>query len=410
MNRILSLLLVLTIAALAPKLQAAPPSTNPVVLDSGEAFGEQGWSVDISGNLAIVGAPFYNGGQAFIFDVNTGQLLHRLTPRDPQANALFGFSVAIDDGLAVVAAGQRNVAYTFDVNTGMQLQRLVPPQIVYNHFVRSVDISDGRAILGVPLAQSSGSFPQDAGAAYLYDARTGSLLRQFNGPTTAFKREFGSNVAIEGNTLAIRSASDFGRDDLRVYDATTGQLQWSYGYGTNGQQLQVKDIAIDNGVVVVGAGTSVFDMPTALVLDRSSGSVLNRIDTRVPNLNDGYKSQLDVSGNRLVVGSWGTYHEPYGYYVGDVHIFDLTSGNHLGSVANPLPSSLDDFGFAVAIEGDRLIVGAPSESSNRGLTFSYLIPEPATATYLLVVALVATGLRFRVISSPTAQPLSFPGQ
>src|SRR4051794_36233344 len=241
-------LIVLILAALAAKLQAATPAgANGIILDSGDSAGEQGWSVDIDGNLAIVGAPFFQGGHAFIFDVNTGQLLQRLTARDPQADDLFGFSVAIDNGLAVVASGQSNSAYIFDVNTGQQLQKLVPPQIPNTRFVRSVDISGGRAVLGVPDAQSAGPFPQDAGAAFLYDARSGNLLHQFNGPTTGFKCNYGAKVAIEGNTLAISSPSDFTRDDVQVFDAASGQLQWSYGYNTNGQQLGVKDIAIDAG-------------------------------------------------------------------------------------------------------------------------------------------------------------------
>jgi outer membrane protein assembly factor BamB len=376
-------------------LQAAA-DPDSVVLDSGDAAGEQGWSVDVSGDLAIVGAPFYNGGHAFIFDVNSGQLLHRLTPEDPSANALFGFSVAIDDGLAVVASGQRNAAYIFDANTGQQLRKLTPISNA-NHFVRSVDISNGVAVLGVPQAPSSGPFPRDAGAAFVYEALSGNLLHRFNGPTTFAKRQFGSRVEIEGQTLAISSPSSFTRHDVQVFDALTGQFQWSYGYATTGQQLEVKDIAIDDGFVVVGAGGFGFDMPTAIVLDRVTGTELHRIDTRVPNLNDEYKSQLDVSGNRLVVGSWGTYYAEHGgYYVGDVHIFDVLSGDYVGGVANPFPTSLDNFGYSVAVEGNRLIVGAPAEDSGRGLAYSFvLVPEPATASLTLISVVACIPLRLR---------------
>ena len=195
--------------------------------------------------------------------------------------------------------------------------------------------------------------------AYLYNAQTGGFLRQFTGPVTSGKSEFGRTVAIEGNTIAIRSPGNFNRDDVRVYDANTGSLQWSYGYGTTGQAQYFRDIAIDGGVVVVGAARYRSKCAYALVLDRSTGALQNTIDTQVPNENDDFKIDLDVSGNRLVVGSWGTYQAPYGSFVGAANLFDITSGGFLGSITNPFPTGGDDFGFAVALEGDRLIVGAP---------------------------------------------------
>jgi hypothetical protein len=104
--------------------------------------------------------------------------------------------------------------------------------------------------------------------------------------------------------------------------------------------------------------------------------------------------QLDVSGDRLVVGSWGTLHNGK-YYVGDAHVFDVNSGQFLGSVANPSQSGGDDFGFAVAIEGNRLIVGAPSENSSSGMTYSFfLVPEQSMAS-LLILTLLGLPRRLR---------------
>jgi outer membrane protein assembly factor BamB len=392
MSRIPLLVTAFILACLAPELPAVPPSpTNPqwVALDAGTMQPELGWAVDISGDRAIVGAPFLSGGSAYVFDVNTGQLIRRLVPNDPSADALFGFSVAIDDNLAVISAGQRSAAYIFDVKTGQQLHKLQPTD---NTFVRSVDISEGLAVLGLPFEPSAEPFPREAGAAFVYDARAGDLLYRLNGPTHDVKREFASTVAMEGTTLAISSPTDFPREDVYVYDAPTGRLQWTYGYTTTGQPLDVKDIAIDGDIIAVGVGLSVFDMPEALVLDRQTGELLNRIETRIDNPNDTDKSQLDVSGNRLVVGSWGTFYEEDGYFIGDVHVFDVNSGDYLGSVANPRPAGGDEFGFAVALERDRLIVGAPGE----GATYLFhLIPEPSTTALLLVVTMAGLVLRRR---------------
>jgi outer membrane protein assembly factor BamB len=398
MRLILKLLTTFVLGFFASNLHAALPIAGDpkwVALGADASLREQGWSVDISGDLAIVGAPFLFGGSAFVFDVNSGSLIHQLKPSDPISDALFGFSVAIDNDLAVISASQRNAAYVFDVTTGVQLNKLVPPQNGFNYPVRSVDISNGRAVLGVPLAQSSEPFSRDAGAAFVYDARGGNLLYQIDGPTNAFKREFGSTVAIEEHTLAVSSPSDAEQHDIKVYDARTGKLQWSFGYATTGRRLQVKEIAVDNELIVVGAGASVFDMPEALVLDRSSGALLNRINTRVQNLNDGYKNQLDVSCGRLFVGSWGTFYEDTGDYVGAVNVFDVSSGDYLGRIVNPSPIAGDYFGYSVAVDGNRLVVGSPGEN----MTYSFLIvPEPSIGSFLLILAVAAVPIRLRFAS------------
>ncbi|MEN0110874.1 MAG: hypothetical protein AAF805_09130 [Planctomycetota bacterium] len=79
-----------------------------------------GQSVAISGGMALVGAPLLPGdrfreGAAYLFDVATGQRLDRLAPNAASDN-YFGFAVAMDGGVAVVAAKQpgAETAYLYD--------------------------------------------------------------------------------------------------------------------------------------------------------------------------------------------------------------------------------------------------------------------------------------------------------
>lgn len=374
---LIAALLFLLVIDLPSQVEASIGASAPTVLDSGDAFGEQGWAVDVSGNVAIVGAPFYQGGNAFLYDVTTGELLHRLRASDSSADSLFGYSVAIDGDLAVVASGQRNAAYVFDVQTGRELHRLTPTGD-RNDFIRSVDISDGIAVLGAPTVEFGGIAASDYGAAFVYDARTGSLMNRINGPTSFAKRNFGAFVSVDGGDVAVASLSSFSRNDVIVYDAVSGAERWTYGYTTTGQDFTAKDVVIKDGVVAVGVGTgSLFGMPKAIVLDQQDGSVLNELDILRPNENERYRTQIDVSGDRLVVGSWGTFYEDVGYYVGDVYSFDISTGEFLGGLPNPFPVAGDSFGFGVAMDGNRLVVGAPDVGDNRGLAYAYiLVPEP----------------------------------
>ena len=43
----------------------------------------------------------------------------------------------------------------------------------------------------------------DAGAAYIFDATTGNLLRTLNNPTPAATDLFGRSVAVSGSTVVV---------------------------------------------------------------------------------------------------------------------------------------------------------------------------------------------------------------
>ena len=107
----------------------------------GDTFGE---SAAISGNYAIVGAPFEDSsaedvdqGKAYIFDVTTGLLVHTLDNPNvyayTQINDQFGYNVGISGNYAIVGAryedsvnieDNQGKAYIFDVTTGLLVHTL----------------------------------------------------------------------------------------------------------------------------------------------------------------------------------------------------------------------------------------------------------------------------------------------
>ena len=136
-----------------------------------------GWSIDVSGDRAIVGAPYAirdrrnNAGAVYILDTSTGERLHELEPsfRTPFAFlGNFGESVAIDNDRALVGVRQEQrrsdklqdrpgAMYLFDAATGERLQRIVgdavgqEPLLGNNAFGTDVAISGSTAVVGVPV-------------------------------------------------------------------------------------------------------------------------------------------------------------------------------------------------------------------------------------------------------------------
>ena len=350
----------------------------PLVLQDTTVLSSQGWSIDTSGNLAIVGAPYDSGGYALVYNIETGEQLYRLQANDTVLNDHFGFSVAIDGNRAIIGArgddSARGSAYVFDLSTGQQIRKLTAANRVSNtQFGLSVDISGDLAVVSTPYNRSTGG---QFGSLSVFNIQTGRELYQLDGEEGDLF--YGISVALEGDTLVKGEPASFDRSRIQVFDAFTGQMRWSYGYPEGGTRFDPKDIEIDGDLIAVGLGSSTYDMPEVVVLDRVTGTLLNRIDTRIDRENDVYKRDIDLSDGRLVVGSWGTYNPNLdSYFVGGATVFDALTDELIASLRTPHPEAHGDFGYAVAIEGGHVLIGAPGEDSNQGIVYSYAIPEPA---------------------------------
>jgi hypothetical protein len=156
-----------------------------LIASDGVAGDEFGFSVGISGNHAIIGAPsiFNKGtGSAYVFDASNGQELLKLTAADAVAGNRFAQSVAISGNLAIVGApGTTNLAgsvYLFDITTGEQLKK-ISSTTEYEGFGLDVDIFQDKAIVGAPYYIGIRGVP--AGSAYVFDVtRTTALSGDFN--------------------------------------------------------------------------------------------------------------------------------------------------------------------------------------------------------------------------------------
>ena len=144
----------------------------------GAEFDRFGRSVSLSGNMALVGAYLdddngTNSGSAYLFDVTTGNLLQKLKASDGAADDRFGFSVSLSGNMALVGSrldddngSNSGSAYLFDVTTGNLLQKLTPLDgAAGDQFGFSVSLSGNTALVASYLDDDNGT---DSGSAYLF--------------------------------------------------------------------------------------------------------------------------------------------------------------------------------------------------------------------------------------------------
>ena len=153
--------------------------TAKLLPNDGAAADRFGNSVAISGTTAVVGAPLDddsggNSGSAYLFSTTTGLQTAKLLPNDGAPFDWFGYSVAISGTLALVSAPfdddngtQSGSAYLFDTTTGQQIAKLLPSDgAAGDEFGWAVALSGAT---GVVAAWRDGDNGGNSGSAYAFD-------------------------------------------------------------------------------------------------------------------------------------------------------------------------------------------------------------------------------------------------
>jgi hypothetical protein len=170
-----------------------------------------GYSVDINGNYAIIGAPgtVSSQGKSYIYNVTTGALVYTLDG----SSGSFGRSVAVNGSYAIVGApftgALEGTAYIYNVTTGALVYTLTNPNAFgtssADQFGTSVDINGNYAIVGAP--DEDGTGENGIGIAYIYNVTTGALVHTIPNPNPVFGDwdgdNFGAAVSITGNFATV---------------------------------------------------------------------------------------------------------------------------------------------------------------------------------------------------------------
>jgi hypothetical protein len=329
-----------------------------------------GASVAVSGNNVVVGAfndntGASNAGSVYIYDAATGNLLHTLNNPTPASYDRFGCSVAVSNNIVVVGANQDDTgardagsAYIFNAITGNLLSTLAnPTPAAGDSFGNSVAVSGNTVVVG--------AYFQSAGVAYLFDTATGNLSHTLANPSPAASDLFGSSVAVSGNTVVVGTPNDDSgagnAGSAYIFDVTEGNLLHTLANPSpTGSDYFGDSVAVSGNIVVVGVpedDLNASDTGSACFFDATSGNLLQTLANPTPAAYDYFGTSLAVSGNTLVVGVPSD--DTGANNAGSAYIFNAATGNLLHTLANPSPAAEDNFGNSVAVSGNTIVVGTP---------------------------------------------------
>ncbi len=179
-------------------------------------------SISISGDIVVVGAPGVSDagccwGAAYVFNATTGQQIHKLQSDDIAAEDWFGYSVSVSGNMAIIGAtgdddlgGYSGSAYLFNIPTGEQLRKLnADDGAAEDYFGHAVSISGNVAMIGAPQYFASGD---NTGKAYFFDVQSGIQLQKIMADDGAAGDRFGEPVCV-GGEYAIAGATGSGWEE-----------------------------------------------------------------------------------------------------------------------------------------------------------------------------------------------------
>ncbi|MEO1497987.1 MAG: FG-GAP repeat protein [Planctomycetota bacterium] len=335
----------------------------------GQPLDSFGISVALGEGIALIGASEddnsagFDAGAAYLFDTATGAELAKLAPNDPDEGTVFGESVAIDGGTAIVGAvvgngvaGATGAAYLFDVATGTQTAKLVAADgATFDFFGGAVALSDGTALVGSRFDDDAGDA---SGSAYLFDTTSGTQLAKLTANDAAAGNQFGGSVAVSIGVALIGSPrSDDAGDDsgaAYIFDASTG-AQLSRLTPTDAAAFDRfgQSVDVDGGVALVGSpGVNDFT-GAAYLFDANTGVQLARLAAIDAQAGDFFGRSVAIEGGFALVGSFRENDN-----AGAAYVFDVATGTQLAKLTAADTEEGDNFGFDVDLNGGTAILSS----------------------------------------------------
>jgi hypothetical protein len=325
---------------------------------TGNSAEQFGFSVAISTNYAVVGAPYYDQvvptaqtdqGRVYFYALNGTNWIADGWVTTGDANDLNGYDVDIDGTYCIVGsmgAGGTGAAYVYERNAiSWEMAggtALTPSNAGVDDFGASVAISGNIAVVGAPLSDV-GVHP-DAGSAYVYERSTTGGLHWgtltftedaiLNESTLKDNAQFGYSVDITqipnvaGSTIIVGAPNAGGV----VYFFTGSGITWTqvagltptdtvasdyfgFAVGINGPYALVGAYAdADKGA---GAGSAYsFEYKFGTWTQTVTGSKLLAPDGAA---GDSFGGSLKLSGSYAIIGSGSRRNGPIN--VGKVYLF-----------------------------------------------------------------------------------------
>lgn len=310
----------------------------------------------------------------------TYTLQTKLTALDGADEDQFGFSVAISDQTLVVGVPfdddngfDTGAIYMYKYGSSIWKGTKLTGGDRGDELGYSVAVSGNTIVVGDSYDHENGLL--SSGAAYVYRYDGGSWKEtKLSASDRAIRDQFGSSVAVSGDTIVVGALGD----DDNVYNSGAVYIYRYDGSAWNETKLKSSDgaedgwfghsVAVSGDTVVVGAPFQ--HLAGAAYVYKYDGRDWKETKLSASDADGGnyFGYSVAVSGNTIVVGDPRADYDN-GLSSGAVYIYRYDGRTWNETKLNA--SDADDgaeFGYSVAISGDTVVVGSPSDDEHGPLS------------------------------------------
>ena len=365
-----------------------------------------GWSVDLDGNTAVVGAPRqtnengYRAGAAYVY-TRSGEywlLEQRLVSPDPSAvNDRFGYRVSVSGDTLLVSArfdddlgSNSGAAYVYTRSVGawsFQQKLNASDGEANDHFGISIQVNSDWAFIGTPndSYDIDGDSIEEAGvgSVYVFQLSDGSWSEVSKLQTSDAHegQDFGADISVSGDTVIIGARKDnevaegagAGYVFTRSGNSWTQQAKLTASDGLATDFLG-KSVSISGDTVILGApngcvlGSPFTSCQTidlyagnkayVFVRDGDLWTEQAKLTSSTGDIGD-FFGESTIFDDTVIIGADGD--DDFGLDSGAAYLFTRTDGVWTESAKFYAPDAQDNewFGAHVAMDGDSVIVAAP---------------------------------------------------
>jgi hypothetical protein len=383
---------------------AASLSTEVAKLRAADAssLDRFGHAVAVTAGVVLVGAPFdddegVDSGSVYVFTGSDGSWSQqtKLTAEDGEPVDRFGFSLAVSEDTAVVGAPfedasderlDAGAAYVFTGgdDSWSQQAKLAPlDRDARDGFGRAVAVDADTALVGAPF--DDGEELTDAGSVYVYRRSSGAWGQEakLTAEDGDSRHGFGESVAVSGDTAVVGAQfdDDNGFDAGAAYVFVRDEEEWRLETKLTAEDGGAADffgsaVDVDGDTVLVGAvgdDDNGLQSGSAYVFTREEGVWMQaaKLTASDGELQDNFGGSVALSGDLALVGADGDDVDDV-RGVGSAYRFaraeDGADASRRPDASRPwvqvdklTPSdggATDRFGRSVALAGDVGVVGS----------------------------------------------------
>ncbi|MHA7811950.1 MAG: hypothetical protein ACX94C_00955 [Phycisphaerales bacterium] len=352
----------------------------------GKSFGSSivAWDEMIAVGMAKDDSHGDQSGAVFVFDRDTHELVTKLVPDDLHEDSVFGSRLAVNSRHLVVSAYGHQAGvfptgsvYVYDIET-LELVTRITPDDASRHAAFGRDLSINESVLAVG-AQADDVVGSDSGSVFLYRTDDWSLIHKLVPYNANLYGRFGCSVDLNQGSLAVGSYSDENQTTIRtgsvyVYDLATLRLMhhiyphdgaWGDEFGArvamNDELLFVTSREDDDSSA--GSGS-------VYVYESQGGHFVTRLSPPHPVQHMAFGSDLSIEDNLLLVGAWNDW--PSGVQSGSSYLYNIDRLELLGNLAPEGLGTGDRFGGnGILHRGQALITAINSDlhGINSGIAY-----------------------------------------